>query len=119
MDMLPIQPNKNGFIRPTIATANDGGSKSQSGYIKRAEKNDKLNISDESKRLIGEEQEIEEENNNFLIDLLISLKDFILSLFKFISKILSFKLSKIKKESQKIEKEIKKESFLAYTGKHE
>jgi len=98
MDLIPIQPHRSELIKPTVATANDGGSKSQSGYIKRAVKNDEVKISDEIKRLIGEDPVIEEKNFAGII------KEFILSLFRRIKSVLNFKFPEKKPEPVKAEK---------------
>ena len=108
MDLIPIQSNRNELIRPATATANDGGSKSQSGYIKRAVKNDEIKISEECKRLVGEDPFIEEKNFAAII------KEFILSLFKQIKTVLSFKIPSERQEPEKHEKK----DFLSFT-KHE
>lgn len=109
MDILPIKPTSNNLIRPTTGTANDGGSKSQSGYINvrtgKPEKNDELTISDEGKRLIGEDPVIDEKS------FLLSIKEFLLSLWNRFLKIFSFKIFKKKK------KKPEKKEFLGYTGK--
>jgi len=116
MDMLPIKPVSNNLIKPTTGTANDGGSKSQSGYIntRTSEKTDELTLSDESKRLIGEDP-VEEEKS-----FLTALKEFFLNLLKNIGKffkIFSFKFPEKKQVSQNTEKsqsgEVK--NFLGYT----
>lgn len=88
MDMLPIRPSGGEYIKPATSTANDGGSKSQSGYIprgERKEKKDEIIVSDETKRLLGEDPVIEEENS--LFD---SIKEFFASLIKAVSKLFSF-----------------------------
>ena len=73
MDMLPIKPTSNNLIRPTTGTANDGGSKSQGGYINvRTGKTDELKISDEGKRLIGDDPVVDEKS------FLTVIKEFIL-----------------------------------------
>jgi len=103
MDLLPIQPISNNLIKPTTGTANDGGSKSQGGYVNvrtgKNEKTDKITISEESKRLIGEDPVIDEKS------LFTIIKEFILSVFRNIVKIFNFKLpEKAKQEPQEIEK---------------
>lgn len=122
MDLLPIKPNNN-LIRPATGTANDGGSKSQGGYINvRSGQQEKIIISDESKRLIGEDPVVDEKS------LFLIIKEFVLKFFKLfrnIIKNLNFKLpKKIKKQesqkSQKIEenKETEKsevKNFLGFT----
>ncbi len=100
MDMLPIKPSNN-LIKPTIGTANDGGSKSQSGYVNvrtGQPEGDKIQISDESKRLIGEDPIIEEKNF-FEV-----LKEFFIKIFRSISKIFSFKLTEKSSELEITEK---------------
>jgi hypothetical protein len=107
MDLIPIQPTGNNFIKPATSTANDGGSKSQSGYINtRIGNNDELKLSEESKRLIGEDPVVEEKS------FLIIIKEFIISLVKKIIKILSFKSPEKKQEVKKSETG----HFLDFTG---
>lgn len=107
MDMLPIQPMKNNLIKPTTGTANDGGSKSQGGYINV--RGDEVTISDESKRLMGEDPVVEE-RSFFII-----LKDFIISFIKKIIKLVLFMLpekKQVTKKEEKIEKTEEKEEKL-------
>jgi len=114
MDILPIKPTSN-LIKPATGTANDGGSKSQGGYINvrtgKSEKSDELNISDESKRLIGEDPVIDEKS------FITAIKEFFLSIFKFIVKIFSFKLPKKAPKPQEIKQAEKSEvkEFLGFT----
>lgn len=115
MDMLPIKPTSNNLIRPTTSTANDGGSKSQGGYInvRTGEKNDEIKLSEESKRLIGEDPVIDEKS------FLTIIKEFILSFFRnilnFLKK-LRFKRPEKKQEPQKVEiHENEVKNFLGYT----
>jgi len=117
MDLLPIKPSNN-LIRPATSTANDGGSKSQSGYInvRTGEKNDELKLSDEGKRLIGEDPVVDDKS------FLNAIKDFFLSILKFIKKVFSFKLPsfnfpKKKQPPQIVETVAKSEvkNFLGYT----
>jgi hypothetical protein len=96
MDMLPIRPTGGDYIKPATSTTNDGGSKSQSGYIprgERKEKKDELIVSDESKRLIGEDN-IELEESHFLENIFAAIKEFFASLIKFILKIFRFPVGK-------------------------
>lgn len=88
MDMLPIRPTKTDLIRPTISTANDGGSKSQSGYINvRDEGGDRIELSDEMKRLMGEENiEAVEENSSWE-----AIKQFLSSIINAILKFFGIK----------------------------
>ena len=117
MDLLPIKPSNN-LIRPATSTANDGGSKSQSGYInvRTGEKNDELKLSDEGKRLIGEDPVVDDKS------FLNAIKDFFLSILKFIKKVFSFKIPpfhfpKKKQPPQTVETVAKSEvkNFLGYT----
>jgi len=117
MDLIPIKPTSN-LIRATTGTANDGGSKSQSGYInvRTGEKNDELKLSDEGKRLIGEDPVVDDKS------FLNAVKEFFLSIFRFIKKVFSFKLPafsfpKKKPEPQIVETVEKSEvkNFLGYT----
>ncbi|MEI8389894.1 MAG: hypothetical protein WCG23_08415 [bacterium] len=99
MDMLPIKPTSNNLIRPTTGTANDGGSKSQGGYINvRTGKTDELKISDEGKRLIGDDPVVDEKS------FLTVIKEFILLVLNTISKIFSFKIPKNKRKPKIAEK---------------
>ncbi len=87
MDMRPIQPGKVDLIRPTISTANDGGSKSQGGYINiRGDDGDKIEISEETKRLLGEDAVEVEETNPWNV-----IKEFFLSLITAILKFFGLK----------------------------
>jgi hypothetical protein len=116
MDLIPIQPTGNNLIRPATGTANDGGSKSQGGYInvRTGKKNDELQISDEGKRLIGEDP-VDDDEKSFLT----VIKEFILSVFRYIVKLFSFiKLPKKKLEPQKIPETVEKsevKNFLGFT----
>ena len=100
MDLIPINPIGNNLIKAATGTQNDGGSKSQGGYVnaRTGENKNELKISDEGKRLIGEDPVIDEKS---FFDV---LKEFILSLLRSITKIFSFKKAAEKKqESQKVE----------------
>jgi len=79
MDMLPIQPGRVDLIRPTIGTANDGGSKSQGGYmnVRDEDGGDTIELSDETKRLLGEDLPIEDSSTDFE-----SLKKFFMAIIK-------------------------------------
>jgi hypothetical protein len=98
MDMLPIRPPGGDYIKPATSTANDGGSKSQSGYMprgERKEKKDEIIVSAESKRLIGDDTIIVEESHIFE-DFFSKIKNFISKLIKFVSQVLkrAFKFEK-------------------------
>jgi len=114
MDLIPIKPTSN-LIRATTGTANDGGSKSQSGYInvRTGEKNDELKLSDEGKRLIGEDPVIDDKS------FLDAVKNFFRSIFQFIKKIFSFKIKfpekKQKPETIETTEESQVKNFLGYT----
>jgi len=78
--MLPIQPSKNNLIRATTGTANDGGSKSQSGYINmREESGDELTLSSEGEKLVGEDPVVEEDKR--LLSFLQAIFGFITNIF--------------------------------------
>lgn len=114
MDMLPIKPIANNLIKATTGTANDGGSKSQSGYInvRTGDGGDELKLSDESKRLIGEDPVIEDDKS-FLLNFLNKLKEFFVSLFKKVFALFNFKKSvEVKQETPKVSEV---NNFLGYT----
>jgi len=117
MDLIPIKPSNN-LIRPATSTANDGGSKSQSGYInvRTGEKSDELKLSDEGKRLIGEDPVVDDKS------FLNAVKEFFLSILRFIKKVFSFKLPPFhfpkKKQPPQIVETVEKsevKNFLGYT----
>jgi len=85
MDMLPIRPGGSESIKPATSSENDGGSKSQSGYVNvriGKEEKDEFTGSDESKRLIGDD--FEDEGKGF------DIKEFFLSLIRAVLKFLGF-----------------------------
>jgi len=114
MDLLPIKPSSN-LIKPATSASNDGGSKSQSGYINvrtgKPEKTDEVNISDEGKRLIGDDPVVDEKS------FITAIKEFFLLIFRFIKKIFSFKFLAKKPKPQEIKSSEKSEikEFLGFT----
>ena len=89
MDFLPIQRTSTNKVDTSINLANDGGSKSNTGYMNQRgyneegpeiqEKGDEVQFSRSAHEDIDEEQEF----NRSLTAYLIRIKDFILKLFGF------------------------------------
>lgn len=89
MDMLPIKPVSGDTIKPTTGTANDGGSKSQSGYINLSgQKEDEFRVSEESKLLIGEEPEPK------VKDIFAEIKKFFMKIIRAVKKFFGLKVFK-------------------------
>ena len=88
MDMLPIKPVSGDTIRPATGTANDGGSKSQGGYINLSgQKEDEFKVSDESKLLIGEEPDEEQS------DVFAGIKEFFMKIIQAVKKLFGLRAS--------------------------
>jgi len=114
--MLPIQPSKNNLIRATTGTANDGGSKSQSGYINtREDSGDELMLSSEGEKLVGEDPVVEEDKKvlNFLQAFFAFINNIFIKLFSFLGS-LKFRLPE-KKPPPPPQEEEHVTNFLGYT----
>jgi len=83
MDMPPIRPK---LIRPASGTANDGGSKSNGGYLPRdvsnKQKKYQFKVSDETQMLFGEDVEVEQKTlSNILKEIFLHIYKFIIKFF--------------------------------------
>jgi hypothetical protein len=90
MDLLPIQPTSSNKVNSAINLANDGGSKSQTGYFKSSGKQkeeekphlDEVNFSN----LMSDDEKGNEAKENIIVVLLKNIynkiKNFIKNLFK-------------------------------------